>query len=125
MTDTQEADKNDMQSRMRPAAWRTLWWVGLLAVCLLAIGAYVFVTRMGQAPTRTAEPRLNSLTRSVLVVAALAKARDVSVYITGLGSVAPLNTVTVRTQVNGQLLSVRFQEGQLVRQGDLWTTPSS
>jgi membrane fusion protein, multidrug efflux system len=55
----------------------------------------------------------------VPVVAAPARSRDMGVYITGLGSVTPLNTVTIHTRVDGQLLSVRFEEGQLVKSGDL------
>ena len=47
------------------------------------------------------------------------RTRDVGVYITGLGAVTPLNTVTVHTRVDGQLLSVKFREGQLVGEGDL------
>src|SRR4030095_7568607 len=53
------------------------------------------------------------------VVAAAARARDVGVYLSGLGSVTPLNTVTVKTRVDGELIGVRFQEGQIVRRGDV------
>ena len=54
-----------------------------------------------------------------LVVAATAVTKDVPVYIEALGAVTPTYTVTVRTQINGQLLRVLFREGQLVKAGDL------
>jgi multidrug efflux system membrane fusion protein len=119
MTDTHEADKNDMPSRTRAAAWRKYWWIGLLVLCLVAIGVYVFVTRAGEAPSRAAAPGPHPAASAVPAGAAPARARDVGVYLTGLGSVTPLNTVTVHTRVDGQLMSLRFEEGQLVRQGDL------
>jgi multidrug efflux system membrane fusion protein len=52
---------------------------------------------------------------------AVAKARkgDMAVHLTGLGTVTALNTVTVKSRVDGQLLRIAFTEGQMVREGDL------
>lgn len=55
----------------------------------------------------------------VPVGVATAVRQDIPVRISALGSVTPLNTVTVRPRVDGQLMEVAFQEGQYVRQGDL------
>src|SRR5438552_812337 len=57
--------------------------------------------------------------RGVPVAATQVRARDVGLYLTGLGSVTPINTVTVKSRVDGQLMHVAFQEGQLVSSGDL------
>jgi membrane fusion protein, multidrug efflux system len=95
---------------------RRVVWVALLVLFVLAAGGYGFVLQAGGAarPEATAPAA-----RPVPVVAAPARTRDMGVYITGLGSVTPLNTATIHTRVDGQLMSVRFQEGQHVNRGDL------
>lgn len=43
---------------------------------------------------------------------------DIRDVLTGLGTVTPLATITVQTQISGQLMSVGFKEGQVVQKGD-------
>src|SRR4029077_15162128 len=54
---------------------------------------------------------------AVPVSVAAVQQRDVPVFLDGLGNVNALNTVTVKTRIDGQLLRFNFQEGQLVRAG--------
>jgi multidrug efflux system membrane fusion protein len=67
----------------------------------------------GQAPGDSPDAR------SVAVAVSPVDKRDVPVYLEGLGNAVPLATVTVKSQVDGRLDTILFQEGQLVKKGDV------
>ena len=92
---------------------------------LLLVGGLVLAGvayRMWLSPRSAAsdtEQAAKPVARPVPVVAEPARTGDIPVYIDGLGAVTPLATVTVRSRVDGQLMAVHFQEGQMVHAGDL------
>jgi membrane fusion protein, multidrug efflux system len=92
-------------------------------VVLLIAGALFFWVERGRSQKQAQNAQTArtgaGAERAIPVGVTAVQRRDVPVYLTGLGSVQAFNTVTVRTRVDGQLVSVNFREGQEVRKGDL------
>jgi membrane fusion protein, multidrug efflux system len=85
----------------------------------LAVIAGVIAVYMWQGQSREQRSRRAPLPGPVPVLAATAVNTDVPVYLDGVGTTRALNTVTVRAQVDGQLIKILFREGQDVRRGDV------
>src|SRR5437879_12202875 len=92
--------------------------LGLFALLIVVAGGGGLVLSRPSRSGGGAQGRVPASPR-IPVVAAAARTRDVGVYLSGLGSVTPLNMVTVRSRVDGELIAVHFQEGQIVRSRDL------
>jgi multidrug efflux system membrane fusion protein len=100
----------------QPKRHRGLW---IFAGALLLVGIAIAVSRTGQSADAAKAAARAKAQAAIPVVVAEAQIGDFPVYLTGLGTVTPLSTVTVRSRVDGELVSVNFREGQLVKQGEV------
>jgi len=95
----------------------------LLCLCpiLLILGlGYAFIAQKQVQAAETDQKRQQNMHAMVTSVAvAQAKRADMPVYLTAIGTVTPLNSVTVRSRVDGELTAVHFQEGSEVKKGAL------
>ena len=88
------------------------------AVLIVAVLAYFIIIKPAMQARKADQAAANQV-RSVPVTAIPANKGDMALYLTGLGTVTPINTVTVKTRVDGQLMEVRYKEGQTMNTGDV------
>lgn len=102
---------------------------GLLTLIIFASGVWFWKHHTGQTVDAGAQvgageksgrgSKFGKDSKPQPVSVAKVMQRDVSVYLDALGTVTPRNTVTVIPRVSGQLKSVSFHEGQMVKAGEL------
>jgi multidrug efflux system membrane fusion protein len=96
---------------------KALW----IALGVLTLGAAASVYHFSQRESQATPGERRGMDggRPVPVVTAAVKRGDIDVTITALGTVTARNTATVKPRVDGLLQRIAFQEGQLVKAGDL------
>ena len=109
----------DPSHSLAPApAPRSRWWVWpILLIVVGALGYAVYARIQIAKAQAAANTRMGP--RTFPVGAAVALRGTMPFYLNGLGTVTAFETVTVRSRVDGELMHVRFREGQLVKAGDL------
>ena len=95
---------------LRSRSWLVLA-VTLGMVCALLSGCTGADSKQQKA--QAASPR------AVSVAVAKVQQQDMPVYLVGLGSVTAFYTANIKSRVDGQIMRVNFQEGQIVKEGDL------
>ena len=94
---------------------KSRWWVWVLVAVALIVLAVVWQRRSTSSQSKaSADPA----PRAIMISAAPAKQGDIGIYLTALGTVTPVYTVTVTSRVQGEIMRVNYHEGQMVRKGD-------
>jgi membrane fusion protein, multidrug efflux system len=87
----------------------------VLLTAVIAGGGLLYFTHAAPLEKAAAAP----VPPAVPVVAGVVAQHDVPIYLSGVGTVIAYNTDVVRAQIQGQIISINFTEGQTVHAGDL------
>lgn len=110
--------RTDKRAHPLASLIRRRWIWALIIICIAAAAFKIFLMQTATPAGARAKVQ-NDAQRPTPVTAVAAKKADIDVYLNGLGTVIPVYTVAVRSQVGGQLLRVHYKEGQVVKQGEL------
>jgi multidrug efflux system membrane fusion protein len=110
------ADSEDFASVPPPRHQGVRAFVWIVILLVFAGGFYLVMRKRDASATAAKSPRGGG--GSVTLVTASAKQGDIGVYLDSIGTVTPVYTASITSQVNGIVTAVHYKEGQLVRKGD-------
>jgi membrane fusion protein, multidrug efflux system len=97
---------------------RRLWQIGLIAALAIVILVGVLIWRHHASTEAAAAAARRAAAAGITVTSVTAETGNINVYLEAIGTVTPVYTVSITSQVSGPVTAVNFQEGQLVRKGD-------
>jgi len=94
------------------------WWVWLLAVAVVLIAGGAMLWHHHQVKEKAAAAALRAANAAVTITSATAQKGNIGVYLNAIGTVTPVYTDSITSQVNGLIITVSYRESQLVHKGD-------
>jgi len=91
--------------------------IALIAICVIAIW-FIFFHHKPPEQAQTGRGKNAGGQPPLMVGTTNAHSGDIGIYVNALGTVTALNTVMVKSRVDGQLVKVNYTEGQTVKEGD-------
>jgi multidrug efflux system membrane fusion protein len=89
--------------------------VWLAAAAILVVGLFL-LHRFTTPPQKPASGRGQQQNTAITV--GQSRSGDIGVYVNALGTVTPIYTITVYSQITGRVMEVHYREGQMVRRGE-------
>jgi membrane fusion protein, multidrug efflux system len=114
----QEPHPEEDKGRSRKKGWRR-WrlWLVLAALALLAFLLVHHFRSIAEANSAGAKAKQQEQAGAAITVGQ-SKTGNINIYVNALGTVTPIYTVTLYSQITGQVMEVHYQEGQIVNKGD-------
>jgi len=95
---------------------RVLVWIALLLI--FALGFFFILRHHEDATKSAASSRRGAGGGPVTLTVATAQKGNIGVYLDAIGTVTPVYTASITSQVTGPVIAVHYKEGQIVRKGD-------
>jgi membrane fusion protein, multidrug efflux system len=96
-------------------AIRVAVWIALLLVFAVA---FLLILRHHDDTTKSAASARRGAGGAVALTTATAKQGNLGVYLDAIGTVTPVYTASITSQVTGPVIAVHYKEGQIVHKGD-------
>lgn len=115
--DHKQNESADNEPERKPNPRRKWYWAA--ALVLLLILAFLLVRHYrNEEKEEAAKKAAASKQQGASITAGESKTGDINIYVNALGTVTPIYSVTVYSQITGKVMAVHYTEGQLVNKGD-------